>query len=240
MTRCSPAPKGRMTFVKKLFCLMLALMLCLTSVVVLAEETADTETVTEETAVVAVPSKTAEDMTHIEVDVENTEEDASGFFIRDVQETEEEYQTRLDACAVEIEKMAAAESFEEYFADATDFSGNAVDLDEALEVTETEELKVYECLPVIAGGYKEEFGKVNVKMLFPTPYEVGQKVMVMIGFVTINEDGTQTVQWIAYDGYGIESTVDDVTLQGCIQTILDPEIVEAIESGLALVAIVSK
>ncbi len=221
---------------KKLFCLMIALMLCLTSVVVLAQETA----VGDETSLEAAPSKTAEDMTHIEVEVENTEDDASGFFIRDVQETEEEYQNRLDACAVEIEKMAAAESFEEYFADATDFSGNAVDLDEALEVTETEELKVYECLPVIAGGYKEEFGKVHVKMLFPTPYEVGQKVMVMIGFVTINEDGTQTVQWIAYEGYGIESTVDDVTLQGCIETTLDPEIVEAIETGLALVAIVSK
>ena len=57
----------------------------------------------------------------------------------------------------------------------------------------------------------------------------------MIGFVTIAEDGTWTVEWIAYEGVGVADG------QGSgIQVKLDAETVLAIQNGKTLMAIVSK
>jgi hypothetical protein len=84
---------------KKFACMLLALLLCLTSVAALAEYT---------------PSKKAADLTKVEVTAENLPAD-SGFFIRIVNEDETEYQKQLNICEAEVAKLAASDSIEAYF-----------------------------------------------------------------------------------------------------------------------------
>ena len=73
---------------KKFTCMMLALLLCLTSVAALAE---------------SVPSKTTADLRWIEADPEKDPED-SGFYIRIVTVDETNYQERVEICTEEIAK----------------------------------------------------------------------------------------------------------------------------------------
>ena len=190
---------------KKLACMLLALLLCLTSVAALA----------------ATPSKTAADLNKVDVTAENLPAN-SGFFIRLVKEDEKAYQKNLDACKAEVAKLAAAESVEAYF-------GKDVDLK---AIVTANKLNVFEFKPIIAGGYDVSYGKVTAKMLFSTPYEVGEKVAVMIGLVSENN-----VAWTAFEGVGIAAA--QVEAAGSIQVMLKAETVAAIQNGTALVAIVS-
>lgn len=205
---------------KKIVCLLVALMLCLSSAA-FAE---------------SVPSKTTGDLTKFEVETDNMADD-SGFFIRPVVENEEAYQRHVEVCQTELGILMSSEAISAYFGEVTDFEGNVISL---AEVLDAETLNVYEFCPLIAGEYEEHFGKVTMKMLFSTPYEKNEKVIIMIGIVTVNEDGTQTVAWTAYEGVGVEIVNASVEEQGCIQVELDPEIVLAIQEGITLLAVVSK
>lgn len=196
---------------KKLACLLLALLLCLTFVAALAEST---------------PSKTTADLTRVEVTAENLPAD-SGFFIRIVNEDETEYQKRLDICKAEVSKLAAAGSAEAYF-------GKDVDLK---ALVAADQLNVFEFKPVIAGGYNAAYSKVTATMLFSTPCEAGQKVAVLIGLVTENTDGSTIVDWKAIEGIGVAA--EQVEAAGSIQVDLNAETVLAIQNGIALLAIVS-
>lgn len=209
---------------KKLICLVLAAILCMTTLGALAEE--------------ATPSKTTGDLTHFTVTAENQPEDGNLFLRPVIDEESEEYQERLTICEKEIEKLAASESPEKYFGNVvnmTDMSGNIVTLKDLMEENE---LNVFEFCPLIAGGFQEECGKVTAEMLFSTPYEEGERVLVMIGLVTVQEDGTQTVEWRAFEGIGLSA--DGATeYAGRIQVELDAETVLAIQEGIALLAIIS-
>lgn len=209
---------------KKKICLVFALLLCLT-MTALAEST---------------PSRMTSDMTVIEVEAENLPED-SGFFIEPIVENTEQYEERINICEAEVEKLSTSLDLEEYFGEVTDSEGNAVSLKEVLD---TDTLNVYEFCPLIAGRYEESYGKVLAKMLFATPYEKDEKVVVMIGLVTVDEMGNQIVKWTAYEGIGI-GTQEDINEgvieeMGAVQVELDPAIVKAIEDGVALLAVVSK
>lgn len=196
---------------KKFACMLLALLLCLTSVAALAEYT---------------PSKKAIDLTKVEVTAENLPAD-SGFFIRIVNEDETEYQKQLNICEAEVAKLAASDSVETYF-------GTDVDLK---AIVAADQMNVFEFKPIIAGDYDAAYGKVTAKMLFSTPYEVGEKVAVMIGLVNENADGTITVDWNAFEGVGIAA--EQIEAAGSIQVELDTETVLAIQNGIALLAVVS-
>ena len=182
---------------KKLACMLLALLLCLTSVAALAEYT---------------PSKKAADLTKVEVTAENLPAD-SGFFSRIVTEDETEYQKQLSICEAEVAKLAAAESVEAYV-------GADIDLK-----------------AIVVGGYEAAYGKVTARLLFSTPYGVGEKVAVLIGLVTEKADGSTVVDWKAFEGVGV--VADQVEAAGSIQVELDAETVLAIQNGIALLAIVS-
>ena len=78
---------------------------------------------------------------------------------------------------------------------------------------------------------------MTTKIWLATPYEVDEKVAVMIGMVTENADGTNTVSWKAFEGVGIAPESEEAVAG--IQTELDPETVLAIQEGVALLAIVS-
>ena len=196
---------------KKFACMMLVLLLCLTSVAALAEYT---------------PSKKAADLTKVEVTAENLPAN-SGFFIRIVNEDETEYRKQLDICKEEVTKLAAASSVDTYF-------GTDVDLK---AIVAAKQLNVFEFKPVIAGGYDAAYGTVTAKMLFSTPYEVGEKVAVLIGLVTENAGGSIVVDWKAFEGVGVAA--DQVEAAGSIQVELDAETVLAIQNGIALLAVVS-
>lgn len=197
---------------KKFTCALMALVLCLTSVMALAEFT---------------PSKTTNDLTQIEATAENLPEGES-FIVRVIAADEEAYQEQVAACETELVKLAAAESVDTYF-------GEEVDLKAILN---TETLNVYEFAPFTAEGYDVSYGNVTAQMVFSTPYEAGQKVVVMIGIVVENEDGTTTIVWKAFEGVGV--AMDDVEAAGSIQVELDAETIAAVQNGTAFIAIVSE
>lgn len=205
---------------KKIVCILVALMLCL-SAVAFAE---------------SVPSKKVDDLTKVTVTGVNLPAD-SGFFLRLIVDNEEEYQHLVEICQKEIEKLALSESIIDYFGVVKNTNEDVVDMVTQLE---SETLNVYEVWPVIAGGYEEDYGAVTVEMLFSTPYEKNEKVLVLIGLVTENQDNTQNVEWVAYDGFGMDLENAGTEGWGGIQAELDPEIILAIQNGTALLAIVSK
>lgn len=205
---------------KKFTCLVIALMLCLTA-------TAFAE---------SVPSRMTGDMTSIEVAAENMPAD-SGFFIQPVPADDPVYQEKIVVCNAEIEKLAGSSSVETYFGEIKDNEGNIVSLKDVLG---TDTLNVFEFCPLIAGEYEEAYGKVTAKMLFSTPYEKDEKVIVMIGLVTVDVNGNQSIQWTAYEGIGLGAVEGATEEMGGIQVELDSEIVKAIEEGTALLAVVSK
>lgn len=206
---------------KRIACLALALLLCLTATA-LAE---------------SAPSRTVCDMTDTEVVPQNPSDD-SGFFIKVLLERDSVHQKRFDACDIEIAKLAASPDAETYFGAMTDNEGKPV---YPKEILETDCLNVYEFWPIIAGGYDESYGDVTARILLPTPYEKDEKVMVMIGLVTFDEDeeNGQRVEWTAYEGVGLGVQTDSVEDMGAIQVEFDPEIVIEIQEGLALFAVIS-
>lgn len=213
---------------KKLVCFVLTFMLCL-STAAMAE---------------SVPSKTTSDLTRFDVVAENQPNDP-GIYLLPVNEVTvgeqlPDYQERIDICQVEIEKLSGSETVESYFADVTDSDGNTVDLKALLGVDEDAVLNVFEFCPAIAGGFQEDCGKVTATLLFSTPYEKDEQVIVLIGIVTILEDGTQTVAWQVFEGIGLGAVEGQEETYGSIQVELTPEIVAAIQNELALLAVVSE
>lgn len=209
---------------KKMFAIVLALLLCMTSFAI--AETA--------------PSITMGALPIIHEWI--TENEAGPDFwvklLNQLQDTmaEDEYNAYLDILQVEIDKLAAAESVEAYFGPLTDDTGAEIKLTEKLG---TDEVKVHEMHVVLAAGYAEEYGPVTARCLFATPYEENEQVVVMFGIVTANEDGTQSVAWKAYDGIASVASAS-VEEAGQIQVVLNPEMMLAIQNGTALLAVVSK
>lgn len=201
----------------------------------------------------------------------------SGFFIevleeeqlREVLADEEEL---LHIWETEIEKLAEKRLTEqadygEYFEQLVNSEGESVTLQELIDALPgaegAQELgwtepHVYEFWPIVAGGYDMDYGDVTADMLFATPYEPGQQVLVLIGLVSVSGDYTQedTVEespltqfhkwyseeviWVAFPGEGVEREVDgkDEPVV-CIEVTFTPEMVEVIQDEPTLVAIVS-
>lgn len=211
---------------KKIVAVLLALVLCLSAA-----------------AMAATSSKSNSDLTRFDVEAENQPDDENIYLLPvnevTVGETLPDYQERIDVCEVEIGKLATSPTVVEYFENVTDAEGNEVDLRELLGVEEDAELNVFEFCPAIADGFEEDCGKVTATMLFSTPYEKDQPVVVMIGIVTILEDGTQEVDWQAFEGVGLGEMEGDEGTYGAIRVELTPEVVNAIQDEMALMAVVS-
>ncbi len=194
---------------KKIVSLLLAMMMCLTAIA-FAE---------------SVPSKTTNDLTAFEVSGEQIPAD-SDFAITTASAEDEE---KVKACENEIASLkqvgAAA-----YFSDVKNAAGEKVDL---AAVLEADTLNVYEIVPVVASNYDAAYGAVQTTMLFSTPYAAGEKVIVLIGSVTVNADNTQSVEWVAYEGVGVGT-------DGAIQVELDANIISTVQDGNSLIAVVSK
>ena len=165
----------------------------------------------------AASSKTVSNLTQTTTPVTT-----QGFVVKLIVEETEDPELKA-AAQKEIEKIAASESVEAYFGEL------GADLKAKIEA---ETLSVNELYAIVASGYTEDLGEVTVQFQFATPYAVGDKVAVAIGFVTVAEDGTQTIAWNVVDAAVVAESVIEVTLA--------PATVMAIQEGAALLAVVSK
>ena len=208
---------------KKIVCLVLAALLCL-SMAALAEE--------------AVPSKNTSDMVSVEIDPAlnpNLPAD-SGFVAFPVLEEDatqaEEYAESIALCQEEIVRLMAAaggtdaSGVEAYFGTVRDSEGNEVALSEALQA---QMLDVFEFMPLVVQNYDEAYGDVTLTIQFKTPYEEGEPVLVLIG---IQNAGTEAMEWTAFEGAGVGEA-------GAVQVTFTPEILTAIQENVALLAVVS-
>lgn len=209
---------------KKIVCLTLALLLCL-SAVALAEE--------------VVPSKNTSDMVVVEVDPAlNTNVPAdSGFVVIPVLEEDEaqaaEYAENIALCREEIVKLMEsaaggtdASGVEAYFGEVRDSEGNVVVLSEALSAPA---LNVFEFMPLVAANYDEAYGNVTLTFQFKTPYAQDEPVLVLIG---LRNAETGEMEWTVFEGIGVGE-------EGAVQVEFTPEILKAIQEDNALLAVVS-
>lgn len=209
---------------KKIVCLTLALLLCL-SAVALAEE--------------VVPSKNTSDMVVVEVDPAlNTNVPAdSGFVVIPVLEEDEaqavEYADNIALCQEEIVKLMEsaaggtdASGVEAYFGEVRDSEGNVVVLSEALSAPA---LNVFEFMPLVAANYDEAYGNVTLTFQFKTPYAQDEPVLVLIG---LRNAETGEMEWTVFEGIGVGE-------EGAVQVEFTPEILKAIQEDNALLAVVS-
>lgn len=211
---------------KKLVCLLLALALCI-SVSAMAETS---------------PSKTTADLMRFDVIAENQPGDPNLYLIPINEVTVESglpaHIDHLNILARELAKLSDL-GIDSYFADATDDVGHSVNLRKMMGLDEGAGLNVFEFCEVIAGGFERDCGKVTATMLFPTPYEKGEKVDVLIGIVTLLENDAYTVTWHAFKGVGV-GAVYGMETHGSIRAEFTPEIVWEIENGISLLAVISE
>lgn len=169
-----------------------------------------------------IPSKTAADMTRVVIATELPEaQDAvSVYAIVNADEMNEADKTVYQK---EIEKLKA--NPEAYFADVKNPQGDAVSLKTMLDA---EKVNVHEMCMLDVKNYDVSYGSMTLEMYFSTPYQPNESVIVVIGLV--NDD--QSIQWTAYEGRGIE--------EGGLSVELDAQMLEAVQNGTALLAVVSK
>lgn len=181
-------------------------------------------------------SKSRENMTEFTVKAANAGSDDSFFRPVLAKNDGKEYKDLLDTCKKEVEALSASETVEKYFGTVTNKDGEEVDIKNLLSV---DKLNVFEFLPIIAGGIQEGCGNVEAEMLFATPYDKDEKVVVLVGIVTENEDGTHSIEWTAFDGVGVEVDSENVETKGCIKVELTEEMALKIQENTALLAVVS-
>ena len=209
---------------KKMICLVLALLLCL-SATALAEE--------------SVPSKNTSDMVFVEIDPAlNPGIPAdSGFMVIPVLEEDEAhleaYPEHNALCQAEIAKLAEAavsgtdaSGVEAYFGEVHDSEGNVVVLSEMLSA---QALNVFEFMPVVVANYDAAYENAVLTFQFKTPYAQDEPVLVLIG---IQNAGSEEMEWMAFEGVGVGE-------EGKVQVEFTPEILRAIQDGNALLAVVS-
>ena len=184
---------------KKIICIILVLMLVCASALA--------ETAASATDVLKVSSRTLEDLLnkHRGTWVSGNFPEGSGFFIKVLDEEMmledlEAYQVIKNVWETELlkltEMLADGSEVDEFFIPLMDPEGEIVTLEELLAKligNVEEEFQwtgkfVYEFWPIIAGGYQIEYGEVTTDILFPTPYEKDQKVLVLIGIVDVHDD----------------------------------------------------
>lgn len=160
---------------KKLICLVLALMLCMGAV-----------------AAMAAPSPTTDDMNETTANKPKT----STLVVKTIDLNSAEYKALVEKCLAELEKLENSESVAVYFGEVIDSEGNKVPF---AELFGEDALTVCEMMPIVVENYDESLGDVKITLQFATPFEKGEEVVVLIGLI----DGqTGEVEWYALKGVG--------------------------------------
>ncbi len=129
-----------------------------------------------------------------------------------------------------LEELAQAEAISDYFKNIVDVEDNPVKLTEMLDTDEAS-LEIHEFSGLTATGFEEGCGDVTATLKFATPFEVDQKVIVLIGVTEENE-----TKWVALEGIGVDS---DELGEGCIKVVVPENLVLAVQQNAGLIAIVS-
>lgn len=185
---------------KKIIAVALSLMLLCGAVAAFA----DTELIT--------PSKTTEDMTSFQVEVENPVEGKT------VTMAPAEDQAAAEA---ELEKAQAAKTVEAYFGEEVTKAIQEI-------LGENAEISMDELLAITVEGYEDGMGNATVTAKFPVVYAKDEKVAVMVGIF----DAEKNLTWNTYEGIGQED--------GTVKFMVDAATFAAIESDGALVAVCRK
>ena len=160
---------------KKLICLVLALVLCMGAVVAMA-----------------APSPTTDDLNETRTNKPKT----STLVVKTIDLNSAEYKALVEKCKAELEKLENSESAAVYFGEVIDSEGNKVPF---AELFGEDALTVCEMMPIVVENYDESLGDVKVTLQFATPFEKGEEVVVLIGLI----DGqTGEVEWYALKGVG--------------------------------------
>lgn len=213
---------------KKLVCAMLVcVMLCMSAV-----------------AFAAVPSKTTQDMASV-VEVEtSTDVAADPGFIIEIIEEQEYATTELETIASFIQGTEETEETEasepvpviEYFTQSETVAEQVTEL--LPEDFDASTLVMYEFAPLTAVNYEEEYGDVTATMVFATKYRPEQTLVAMVGIVKgVDEDGNQIVEWTALKAEAVEN--EDDPEKGYVRIYFPQELIPEIESGNAMIAILS-
>ena len=180
---------------KKIFALILALMMVLMTGAVLAES-----------------SKGGDDNNGSEVTpvnpgyIPNPAKPAFFFKITDEED-------KVAWANAELARLQEAENVQTYFGQA----------DEIAAILGDPDYTVNEFWPVIAGNYEDEMGDIKAIFFFATPYEKDQDVAVEIGFETgKDEEGNSIMAWKTYAGKGQEDhsilfEVDGETIKDIVE-----------------------
>lgn len=191
---------------KKLICLVLAMLLCVSAV-----------------AAMAAPSPTTDDFNTTQTNKPKT----SALVVKTIALDSEEYKALVEKCMAELQKLQEAGSAAVYFGEVIDSEGNKVSF---AELFGEDGLTVCELMPLVVANYEDTLGNVKVTFQFSTPFEKGEEVVVLIGLVDAQ---TGEVEWYALKGVG---TGDN----GAIEVEFTPELLEAIQNGQALIAVLKK
>ena len=160
---------------KKLICLVLALVLCMGAV-----------------AAMAAPSPTTDDMNETTTNKPKT----STLVVKTIDLNSAEYKALVEKCLAELEKLENSESVAVYFGEVIDSEGNKAPF---AELFGEDALTVCEMMPIVVENYDESLGDVKITLQFATPFEKGEEVVVLIGLI----DGqTGEVEWYALKGVG--------------------------------------
>lgn len=149
--------------------------------------------------------------------------------VADAGDAAEGEEIELDEAEAAAAQTAAIGNF---FTDVKNVEGEHVTLKQVLGVAEDEDvhLDVTEFFPIVAGGFGESDGKVVANMSFATTYDKDEKVAVLIGIVTVLDDGTTQITWTALEGFGQDN--------GGISVELPSEVLLAIQDGTAIMSVV--
>lgn len=137
------------------------------------------------------------------------------------------YKEKIEACQTEIKKLEESASVEEYFGEVKDSTGAVVSL---TEVFGSETIAVNEFMPIIVENYDASYGKVSVGFKFSTPYAKDERVVVLVG---VTNPLTGEIEWVALEGVG-------TGVDGAIEVEFTAELLEAIQNGDALMAVVNQ
>lgn len=196
---------------KKLICLVLAMLLCVGSV----------------TLAMAASSKTTSDMTGTEEVKTSTGSSApKDLVVEPIADTAGTKEQQAQ-CEQMVEEIAAAGSVAEFFGDLQDDAGASLDL---AEILGTDKPVVNEVVPLVVKNYTAGSGSMKASFTFATPYQKDEPVVVVVRVV---DPKTGKVTQIALKGNGNG-------VNGGIDVVFPPEVLEAIQNGTATMAVVSK
>ncbi|MDD4711304.1 MAG: hypothetical protein PHD27_08565 [Eubacteriales bacterium] len=105
------------------------------------------------------------------------------------------------------------------------FAEQALDIQALLPVgTDVDTLKLFELATLMVSGYTADMGPLTVKLTFPTAFEYGKPVVVMVGLVQ-GED----IVW--------EALIGSVDFEGNLLVTMPADLLLKVQAGEAVVAV---